>query len=69
MALLRSMLIKDPQRRCTWDYLFNQPLTKEGEFLGDVRVFESEPVCKTYNPLQPLDHNVNYTKDQQYATF
>jgi hypothetical protein len=64
---MKSMLVKDASKRCTWEYLFSQPLNKEGEFNGDVRPYEQDPP-KSYNPLQPLDHNINYNKDQ-YATF
>lgn len=36
------MLVKDPQKRCTWNYLFDAPLTKDGEFVSAVLPYTME---------------------------
>jgi serine/threonine-protein kinase ULK/ATG1 len=38
---MKSMLVKDSTKRCTWDYLFKVPLTKDGEFTVDFETFEN----------------------------
>ena len=34
------MLVKDSHRRCTWEYLFNIPLNKEGDYTGEIKLYE-----------------------------
>ena len=53
------MLIKDQIKRCTWDYIFSAPITKDGEYTSDFHIYDSNQ-NKQMTPLQPLDFNVNY---------
>ena len=69
--LLKSMLVKDPQKRCSWDYLFNVPLTKDGTYINEFKQYE-HILYKPIEPaiaLQQLDHNMIYNKDHIYATY
>lgn len=34
------MLVKDPQKRCSWDYLFNVPLNKDGTYINEFKQYE-----------------------------
>jgi hypothetical protein len=47
------MLVKDSTKRCTWEYLFNVPLSKEGEISGDLKPYTP------YNDGQYYPNNLN----------
>lgn len=49
--LLRSMLIKDPNARCNWEYLFAVPLNSEGEFTGPLEVYDAQKLTLTQATL------------------
>jgi serine/threonine-protein kinase ULK/ATG1 len=40
---MKSMLVKDPNKRCTWEYLFKIPLKNDGEFNGDLELYTDKP--------------------------
>jgi hypothetical protein len=59
------MLVKDTNRRCNWDYLFNAPLNRDGTFTGELQFYG---VKKDF-ALQPLDHNTNYNNIESNTVF
>ncbi|CAD8183930.1 unnamed protein product [Paramecium pentaurelia] len=56
ITLMKSMLIKDPNKRCTWEYLFKIPLKNDGEFSGDLELYSEKP---EQNILQPVNNNIS----------